>query len=84
MATQRILVICGTGVATSTVVVSKIRAFCESKGLDAKITQGKVADTLRGNLDADFMVGIPVIAGLPFLTGMGLDKVYAEIEQQFA
>ncbi|MEV8253303.1 PTS sugar transporter subunit IIB [Rhodoglobus sp. NPDC076762] len=93
MATKRILVICGTGVATSTVVVTKIRTFCESKGLDAKITQGKVADTLRGNLDADFIVattqvpdsvGIPVIAGLPFLTGMGLDKVYAEIEQQFA
>jgi len=93
MATQRILVICGTGVATSTVVVTKIRAFCESKGLDATISQGKVADTLRGNLDADFIVattqvpdtvGIPVIAGLPFLTGMGLDKVYAEIEQQFA
>lgn len=93
MAAKRILVICGTGVATSTVVVQKIRDFCKSKGLDATISQGAVADTLRGGLAADFIVattqvpasvGIPVIAGLPFLTGMGLDKVYAEIEQQFA
>jgi PTS system galactitol-specific IIB component len=92
MTSRRILVICGTGVATSTVVVTKIREFCATKGLDATISQGKVTDTLRGNLDADFIVattqvpnsvGIPVIAGLPFLTGMGLDKVYAEIEKQF-
>lgn len=92
MTSRRILVICGTGVATSTVVVTKIREFCASKGLDATISQGKVTDTLRGNLNADFIVattqvpgsvGIPVIVGLPFLTGMGLDKVYAEIEKQF-
>ena len=92
LASKRILVICGTGVATSTVVVTKIREFCATKGLEATISQGKVADTLRGDLAADFIVAttqvpdsvvIPVIAGLPFLTGMGLDKVYAEIEKQF-
>ena len=85
--------ICGTGVATSTVVVQKLKAFCALKGLDATISQSAVADTLRGNLAADFIVAttqvpssvtLPVIAGLPFLTGIGLDAVYAQIEAQFA
>jgi PTS system galactitol-specific IIB component len=90
---KRILVVCGTGVATSTVVVQKIKTFCESKGLDAAITQGKVADLLRGDVAADFIVSTtqvpstvttPVIAGLPFLTGVGLDATYQAIEAQFA
>ena len=93
MATKRILVICGTGVATSTVVVSKIRDYCKANGFDVVISQGAVADTLRGNLNADFIVattqvpnsvGIPVIAGLPFLTGIGLDAVYAQIAEQIS
>lgn len=93
MTTKRILVICGTGVATSTVVVQKIRDYCKANGFDATISQAAVADTLRGNLAADFIVattqvpssvGIPVIAGLPFLTGIGLDAVYAQISEQLA
>jgi PTS system galactitol-specific IIB component len=91
--TKRILVICGTGVATSTVVVQKIRDYCKANGFDVAISQAAVADTLRGNLAADFIVAttqvpssvtIPVIAGLPFLTGIGLDAVYAQIAAQIA
>ncbi len=93
MARKQILVVCGTGVATSTVVVQKIKSFCESKGLDAVITQGKVADLLRGDVSADFIISTtqvpssvtkPVIAGLPFLTGVGLDATYQAIADQFA
>lgn len=91
MATKKILVICGTGVATSTVVVQKIKEFCAAKGHDVVITQGAVADALRGGTTADFIVAtthistplaIPVIGGLPFLTGVGLNAVYDQIEEQ--
>lgn len=89
---KRILVVCGTGVATSTVVVKKITDYVASKGYDATVQQGKVADLLRGVDGADFIIAttqvpssvtIPVIQGLPFLTGMGVDKVYAQIDEQF-
>jgi PTS system galactitol-specific IIB component len=85
---KRILVICATGVATSTVVVQKIKEFCRTNGFDVSISQGKVADVIRGNINADFIVAttqvpstvtIPVVAGLPFLTGIGLDATYEEI-----
>ena len=89
---KRILVICGTGVATSTVVVQKIRSFCADNGFDATISQGAVADLLSGRVNADFIVAttqvpssvtVPVIHGLPFLTGIGVDAVHQQIRAQF-
>lgn len=93
MSTKRILVICGTGVATSTVVVQKVRSFIEAEGLSATISQGAVADLVSGTPNADFIVAttqvpdhvqIPVIQGLPFLTGMGVDAAHQQIRAQFA
>lgn len=93
MSTKRILVICGTGVATSTVVVQKVRAFCESEGIPATISQGAVADLLSGTRDADVIVAttqvpdtvrIPVIAGLPFLTGIGVDGAHQQLRTHLA
>ena len=89
---KRILVICGTGAATSTVVVGKIRTFCASEGLEATISQGAVADLISGRVNADFIVAttqvpssvtVPVIHGLPFLTGIGVESVHDEIRAQF-
>lgn len=91
-AAKRILVICGTGVATSTVVVQKIRTFCEANNLPATISQGAVADLVSGRVNADFIVAttqvpssvtVPVIQGLPFLTGVGVDAVHEQIRAQF-
>ncbi|GAA2174023.1 PTS sugar transporter subunit IIB [Agrococcus versicolor] len=93
MSTKRILVICGTGVATSTVVVQKVRAFCESEGIQATISQGAVADLLTGTPNADLIVAttqvpdsvqIPVVAGLPFLTGIGVDGVHQQLRAHLA
>lgn len=87
---KKVLVICGTGVATSTVIVQKIKEFAKSKGLEANISQGKVSDLVSGGANADFIVAttqipdsvtIPVVAGLPFLTGIGLDGTFDKIEE---
>lgn len=89
MTAKKILVICGTGVATSTVVVQKLKEYCAAHGHEVEISQGAVADALRGGTTADFIVAtthvsptitIPVVAGLPFLTGVGLDATYDQIE----
>lgn len=91
-AAKRVLVICGTGVATSTVVVQKIRSFCETDGLNATVGQGAVADLISGRIDADFIVAttpvpisvtVPVIQGLPFLNGIGVEAVHEQIRAQF-
>ena len=89
MAHKNILVVCGTGVATSTVVVKKVKDFCASRGFDVTISQAAVAELLRGGVTADFIIAttqvpdsvtVPVVPGLPFLTGMGLPATYDQIE----
>ena len=88
---KKILVICGTGIATSTVVATKIRDYLgkHSELGDAQIVQGKVMDVLRGT-DADLVVAttqvpnsvkVPVINAVPLLTGIGADGVFEKIRE---
>ena len=89
MAPKNILVICGTGVATSTVVATKIKEQCVANGIDVTVRQGKVMDLVGGGeVTADLIVAttpipstvsVPVVPGLPFLTGMGIDATLADI-----
>lgn len=88
---KRILIVCGTGVATSTVVAQKVREYCQSQGIDVAIEQGKVMDILRGADGYDLVVATtqvpssvstPSVSGLPFLTGIGVDQTLAEIKQE--
>lgn len=85
---KKILVICGTGVATSTMVASAIKEHCAAAGIDVTVSQGKVMDLLSGDPDADVIVAttpvpdtitIPVVPGLPLLTGIGADATLAQV-----
>jgi PTS system galactitol-specific IIB component len=85
---KKLLVICGTGVATSTVVAVKIKEFLLEEGIPVVISQGKVMDIVRGIEGYDLIVSttpipktvtIPVIQGLPFLTGIGVENTLHQI-----
>jgi PTS system galactitol-specific IIB component len=85
---KKVLVICGTGVATSTMVATTIKEHCAAAGIPVTVSQGKVMDLLSGDPDADVIVAttsvpdsitVPVVAGLPFLTGIGLDPALAQV-----
>ena len=84
-----VLVACGTGIATSTVVNTALENLAKENGLQVEIIQCKMME-VPGYADrADLLITttvvdkdqykFPVITGRPFLTGMGLDKVKAEI-----
>jgi galactitol PTS system EIIB component len=86
---KRVLIVCGTGVATSTVVADKVRRHLETCGIPATVDQTKVTELHRGAAGYDVIVsttqvsgdiGVPVVAGLPFLTGIGVDEALAEVE----
>lgn len=90
--TKKILVICGTGVATSTVVMGKLKTWLDQQGLTKDVTlyQSKVAEEVNHIDDYDIVVSttlVPdsikekVIDGVPLLTGIGADKVYSEIKE---
>ena len=90
---KTLMVVCGSGVATSTVVEGKIRDYLDSKGLldQVKMYKGNIAEQINHIDDYDAFVSttvVPddvkdkVIAGLPILTGMSADKVYEEIVER--
>ncbi|CAL8969114.1 hypothetical protein PROP_00460 [Propionicimonas sp. T2.31MG-18] len=90
---KRVLIICGTGIATSTVVAIKVREHLAAAGIEAIVDQGKVMDLLRGDVDADLIVAttdvpstvtVPVVAALPLLIGMGEERVFEEIDQHLS
>ncbi|MDP1720328.1 MAG: PTS sugar transporter subunit IIB [Candidatus Nanopelagicaceae bacterium] len=87
---KKVLVICGTGIATSTVVAIRIREFCATRKIPVEVSQGKVMDIVRGIEGYDLIVAttpipskvtIPVIQGLPFLTGVGVEATLEKIAQ---
>jgi galactitol PTS system EIIB component len=86
---KKVLVICGTGVATSTVVMGKLKDFLREKNLDVQLMQGKVSDVLNQADDYDVIISttlVPeslkskVISAVPLLTGMNREKFYQEFE----
>lgn len=90
---KKLLIMCGTGIATSTVVTGKMKDWLKEKGLekDVKLYQSKVADEIGHIDDYDIVVSttvVPdsikdkVIMGLPLLTGMGKDAMFDEIEKK--
>jgi len=90
--TKKLMVMCGTGVATSTVVMGKLKSWLDEQGLaqDVTLYQSKVAEEVNHIDDYDVVVSttlVPesikskVINGVPLLTGIGADKVYDEIKQ---
>lgn len=85
---KKVLIVCGTGVATSTVVATKVREHLAEAGIEASVDQGKVMDLLSGanadlivaTTDVPSSVAIPVVRALPLLIGMGEESVFDEID----
>ncbi len=85
---KRILVACGTAIATSTVVAKAIEEALKERSISATIRQCKVAEVKSLVGDADLVVtttpvpsdlGVPVIQTLAFLTGIGKEAVIEQI-----
>jgi len=86
---KRILVACGTAIATSTVVAKGIEEAMAERGIKVITRQCKAAEVKGLAYDADLIVtttpvpkdlGVPVIQTLAFLTGIGKEEVLDEIE----
>jgi len=86
---KRILVACGNGIATSTVVASKVRDYMSDKNLQVETTQTKLMEVPGKVQDYDVLVttgqfdgqtkGVPYVKGMSLLTGIGSDQTLQEI-----
>lgn len=86
--TKVILVACGAGIATSTVVCEKVENLVKENKLDAQVIQCKIAEVASREKDADLIVSttilpkqysIPAIRAMGYITGVGSEKLDAEI-----
>lgn len=77
---KKVIVACGTGIATSTVVCVKIKEALAKENIQAEVIQCKVAEIeSKLSMGADLVVTttsytsnkVPVIRALSFLTGIG-------------
>lgn len=86
---KTVIVSCGTGIATSTVAAKAIEEACKAAGIDVTTKQCKAAeiptlieqgaDLIVTTSQMRFDPGIPVVKGLAFLTGIGIDQVVEDI-----
>lgn len=86
---KTVIVSCGTGIATSTVAAMAIEEACKAAGVAVITKQCKgqeIPELLKQGADLivttstmRFDPGIPVVKGLAFLTGIGIDDVVKEI-----
>lgn len=88
---KKIMVICGTGVATSTIAASRIRKWLESKAYrDVEVLQSRVMDQLDKLDSYDVVVSTTtlsakgnaiVLNGIPLISGVGIDELYQKLEE---
>lgn len=87
---KRILLVCGSGICTSTAVNQKVTKALEDRGLKGKfeITQGKAAEVAEKSKLYDLVISTtvlggechcPLIVGTQFLLGRGTEPIVDQI-----
>lgn len=84
---------CGTGIATSTVVTGKVKDWLKENGFEDKVQlyQSKISDEINRIDDYDVVISTTltpdnvkdkVIDGVPLLTGFGIEDMYEQVKQK--
>jgi len=90
---KKVLVACGTAIATSTVVAKKLEEKLRALGIEVKIDQCKASevsskvasyDLVVSTTEVDDTKGKPLVRTLSFLTGIGIDADVAKIAKLLA
>lgn len=86
---KRVVVACGSGVATSQTVASKINNMLEDDGINANVeaVDIKSLESIIDQVDVYVTIvpgsesfDVPTINGIAFLTGMGMDEEYEKLK----
>ena len=87
---KQILLVCGSGICTSTAVNARLTKELDERGLKGKysVTQGKASDVAEQSHNYDLIISTttlreeckcPLIIGTQFLLGRGVEAVVDEI-----
>lgn len=84
---KKVIVACGTGMATSSMIAEKVRAVLEDNQVDYTLSQAQLSE-LDMYKEADLFVtamrveedyGVPMVVGTPFLVGIDEAEAAAKI-----
>jgi len=92
---KKILVVCGNGIASSSIMVSILQDFLKEEGMRAQVDKSSLmactADTFNGY---DLVVSstkidnpeitTPIIVGAGLLTGLGEETIFAAVKDVLA
>jgi PTS system galactitol-specific IIB component len=83
-----ILIACGAGIATSTVVCERVEQLLKEQQINAEITQCKISEVASLQEGADLIISttilprtydIPAISGAAYISGVGMEKLDQQI-----
>jgi PTS system galactitol-specific IIB component len=86
----KVLVVCATALATSTMATVKLKQEFKRRGVPLKVETGRISDMMAmvRQTKPDVVVatavvkrdiGVPVFDGVPLLSGEGTEKLFDEI-----
>lgn len=90
---KKILVVCGSGIATSTIAMSKVKEWLKKERLENHVTlfqssiQGTIADLDKYDVVISTTV-VPdnvkdqVVDGVGLITGIGVDALFSEVKEK--
>ena len=89
---KQLMVMCGTGIATSTIVTTTVKEWMSDNDMShlVQMYQSKIADEIGRLSDYDIIISTTAVPdefaerslmSLPLLTGMGTDEFYSKLEQ---
>jgi len=87
MRKKTIVTLCGSGIASSTIVAQKIKKACKEKGYEVEVKPSAFRDLEGLSEKVDLIItltpikfkNVPVVNGVCFLTGSGEEKALEEI-----
>jgi len=83
-----VLVACGAGIATSTVVCERVENLLKDNAINADVVQCKIAEVASRQDGADLIVSttilpttyqIPAVSATAYITGIGMEKLDQKI-----
>jgi galactitol PTS system EIIB component len=84
----RVLISCGSGIATSTVIANRVREICEQNGFGVNIEQVKIVEVEKRATDFDLIVSsaqvpasvkTPSVMAINYLTGLNKEQTDKQI-----
>lgn len=85
---KTIIIACGSGIATSTVICNSVESLLKDNHIEYNIIQCSITEVRSYIEQGDLIVssmglsedyGIPKLVGLPYLTGMGVEQLNEKI-----